>query len=216
MFDEKRLLIAGLAIWTLISSTIFVIIMVKDDSKFLSFGPNEHNKLFGVTLNNWEKWSAVAIYTFISTCIASFAGDAIWPFITNVIMDYKSKHVPYSKNTCLIIIQIFTIYEVCFHVIGTFVTLTQLDFTIIRIVADLTINYFTTGWFLRGKVVDKVKYDEWKREEHETYNANDFAMCNLKSRASCDNFVCDDSLSNSMHAGKQQEQEKEHAQLLKT
>jgi len=168
LFDEKRVLICILACWTIISSIVFGYILLKDGSTFLICGPNDHNKLFGVPLNNWHKWCAVALYTFIATCIASFSGDAIFPFVSNVIMDPKTKYIPYSKFTCLIIIQTFTIYEVCFHVIGTFVALTQIDFTLIRIAADLLINYYTTGWFLRGKIVNKTKYDEWKKENDES------------------------------------------------
>ena len=168
LFDEKRVLICILACWTIISSIVFGYILLKDGSTFLICGPNDHNKLFGVPLNNWHKWCVVALYTFIATCIASFSGDAIFPFVSNVIMDPKTKYIPYSKFTCLMIIQTFTIYEVCFHVIGTFVALTQIDFTLIRIAADLFINYCTTGWFLRGKIVDKSKYDEWKKENDET------------------------------------------------
>jgi len=168
LFDEKRVLICILACWTITSSIVFGYILLKDGSTFLICGPNDHNKLFGVPLNNWHKWCAVALYTFIATCIASFSGDAIFPFVSNVIMDPKTKYIPYSKFTCLIIIQTFTIYEVCFHVIGTFVALTQIDFTLIRIAADLLINYYTTGWFLRGKIVNKTKYDEWKKENDES------------------------------------------------
>ena len=153
LFDDKRLLSALLAIWTVISSVIFVMIMLNDGSKFLTCGPNKNNMLFGVALDSWGKWWAVALYTFFSTCIAAFSGDAIWPFLTNVVMDPKTKYIPYTKMTCLTIIQVQTIYGisvsyvckctdaetnkteifiylfasvgVCFSVIGTFVALSQ-------------------------------------------------------------------------------------------
>jgi hypothetical protein len=110
LFDDKRLLSALLAVWTIISSVIFVMIMLNDGSKFLTCGPNSNNLLFGVALDTWSKWWAVALYTFFSTCIAALSGDAIWPFLTNVIMDPKTKYIPYSKMTCLTIIQVQTIY----------------------------------------------------------------------------------------------------------
>jgi len=149
LFDDKRLLSGLLALWTIVSSVIFVMIMIKDDSKFLYCGPNSKNLLFGVALDTWSKWWAVALYTFFSTCIAAFSGDSIIPFLTNVVMDPKTKYIPYSKLTCLTIIQVQTIYGiislihlkciyhilylyelfcdtgVCFSVIGTFVALSQ-------------------------------------------------------------------------------------------
>ena len=63
---------------------------------------------------------------------------------------------------CLAIIQIFTIYGVIMSVISMFVALTQVDFMLIRIAADLIINHYTTYWFLRGKKVDPIKYEQWK------------------------------------------------------
>ena len=39
-------------------------------------------------------------------------------------------------------------------VIGLFVALSQIDFMLIRLLADLIVNHVTTIWFLRGKVVD--------------------------------------------------------------
>lgn len=142
--------------------------MLYDHSPFLAFGPNEKTKLMGVVLNTWGKWWCVAIYTFISTCIAAFASDAIVPWITNTIQDHKTMYIPYSKFMCLIIIQTFTVYAVIMSVIGMFVALTQIDFMIIRITADLMVNHFTTYWFLRGKQTNPMRYRIWlKAQEHQ-------------------------------------------------
>lgn len=162
LFDNKLTLCAMLMLWTIGSSTVFCYIMIKDNSKFLVLGPNESNQLLGVKMDTWFKWWVTAIYTFLSTAIAAFAGDALCPFFSNVIEDHKTKHIPYSKFTCLLIVQCFTIYGVIMSVIGMFVALTQVDFMLIRIAADLLVNSHTTYYFLRGKEVDPVRYDMWK------------------------------------------------------
>lgn len=168
LFDDKRVLTAFIATWTLVSSLTFYLIMLYDDSPFLAFGPNEKTKLMGVTLNTWGKWWCVAFYTFISTCIAAFASDAIVPWITNTIQDHKTIYIPYSKGMCLGIIQTFTVYAVIMSVIGMFVALTQIDFMLIRISADLMVNHFTTYWFLRGKQTNPMRYRMWlKAQEHQ-------------------------------------------------
>jgi hypothetical protein len=136
--------------------------MIQDGSNFLLIGPNNRNQLFGVKMDSWFKWWVTAIYTFVSTAIAAFASDALCPFFTNVIEDHKTKHIPYSKFTCLMIVQIFTIYGVIMSVIGMFVALTQVDFMFIRIAADLLVNAHTTYYFLRGKIVNATMYNEWK------------------------------------------------------
>jgi len=162
LFDNKLTLCAMLMFWTVGSSAVFCYIMIKDHSKFLMLGPNDANQLLGVKMDTWFKWWVTAIYTFLSTAIAAFAGDALCPFFSNVIEDHKTKHIPYSKFTCLLIVQCFTIYGVIMSVIGMFVALTQVDFMLIRIAADLLVNSHTTYYFLRGKEVDPVRYNMWK------------------------------------------------------
>ena len=162
LFDSKLTLSAMLMLWTVLSSTVFICIMIKDKSKFLLLGPNDSNELLGVKMDTWFKWWVTAIYTFVSTSIAAFAGDALCPFFTNVIEDHKTKHIPYSKFLCLMIVQSFTIYGVIMSVIGMFVALTQVDFMLIRIAADLLVNAHTTYYFLRGKEVDELQYNMWK------------------------------------------------------
>jgi len=52
-------------------------------------------------------------------------------------------------------------------VIGLFVALSQVDFMLIRLAADLVVNHFTTYFFLRGKSVNPRKYEEYnKRPDH--------------------------------------------------
>ena len=85
-------------------------------------------------------------------------------------MDHKTRYIPYSKCTCLAIIQIHTVYGVCFSVIGTFVALSQVDQTLIRIAADMLINYYTTEWFLRYKLVDRDKYEQWNTLQKDEFN----------------------------------------------
>lgn len=172
IFDNKLLICAFLMLWTCVSSSVFCIIMIEDGSNFLIVGPNQHNQLFGVKMDTWFKWWVTAIYTFVSTSIAAFASDSLCPFFTNVIEDHKTKHIPYSKFTCLMIVQVFTIYGVIMSVIGMFVALTQVDFMFIRISADLLVNAHTTYYFLRGKEVNAALYNEWKNTQHRVEDSN--------------------------------------------
>ena len=164
MFNDRRVITALLGLWTMICAVTFYVIMAVDHSPFLSFGPNKHTRLFGVALDTWPKWWCVAIYTFLSTAIAAFASDSVSPFILNTIQDHKTVYIPYSKWVCLMIIQVYTCYAVVVTIIGLFVALTQIDFTLIRLASDLLMNYVTTAYFLRGKVVDSDRYDAWVRQ----------------------------------------------------
>ena len=151
--------------------------MIQDNSPFLNIGPSDRTELFGVKLDNWYIWWCVAIYTFISTAIAAFASDSILPWITNTIQDHKTKYVPYNSITCWLIIQLFTVYAVTQSVIGLFVALTQVDFMLVRLVADMIVNHFTTAYFLRNKIVDSEKYKSTQMKDSEDLSE----CCELES-----------------------------------
>ena len=161
LFDDKRILCVLIAGWTACVSIIFVCIMIDDNSPFLSFGPNERTVLFGFKLDTWTKWGCIAMYTFVSTCIADFTGDAVGPFVTNTIQDHKNLYLPYSKTTCVLIVQVFAVYAIIMNIIGLFVALSQIDFILIRMSADLMVNYYTCNRFMRYKSVNKALYDQY-------------------------------------------------------
>jgi hypothetical protein len=149
------MLIAG---WTMTICIIFICIMVDDESPFLSFGPNPQTVLFGFKLDTWTKWGCVAMYTFISTCIADFTSDSVGPWITNTIQDHKNMYLPYQKWTCVCIVQTFSMYAIIMGTIHLFVALSQIDFMLMRMFADLLVNYYTTRRFMQFKHVDPDKY----------------------------------------------------------
>jgi hypothetical protein len=158
IFDDKRVLAVLIAGWTCAICVIFICIMIDDESPFLSFGPNEKTVLFGFKLDTWTKWVCVALYTFVSTCIADFTSDSVGPWITNTIQDHKNMYLPYSKWTCVCIVQTFSMYAIIMGTIHLFVALSQIDFMLMRMFADLLVNYYTTKRFMQFKQVDAKKY----------------------------------------------------------
>ena len=170
LFDDKRVLCMLIAGWTFIVTAIFVCIMVDDQSPFLSFGPNPRTTLFGFKLDTWTKWGCVAIYTFVSTCIADFTSDSVGPWITNTIQDHKNLYLPYGKLTCIAIVQMFAIYAIIMNTIGLFVALSQVDFMLMRMLADLLVNYYTTSRFMQFKSVNAELYHAYLHSQRDSSN----------------------------------------------
>jgi len=165
LFNDRRVVVAFLGMWTVLCCGVFLHIMLIDQLAFLAISPNAHTRLFNVPLDTWPKWWCVAVYTFVSTCIAAFASDSVAPFIVNTVQDHKTRYIPYTKATCLVIIQVWTTYAVIIGTIGLFVALTQIDFLIIRLAADLIVNFVTTTYFLHDKVYNAVMYRQWERDQ---------------------------------------------------
>ncbi len=164
LFEDKRLTCVLLMTWMVMVLGIFSELGVMD-SNFMTLGPGDHSKIMGMEINTWYKWNCVAVFTFISTSINDFVGDAISPWIQNTIQDHKTKFLPYSKFTCIMITQIWSLYCCVMNVFALFVMLSQVDFLLIRICADLIVNVYTCHRFMKGKTVDPERYAAWIKAE---------------------------------------------------
>jgi hypothetical protein len=170
VFDDKRVAVSVLMAWLCI-----VMILFKDigllDTSFMSFGPSTTAKFMGAVLDTWYKWGMVAIFTLVNTSVNDFMSDAISPWLLNTITDHKSKYIPYPKYICLGISQLWSVYCNLMSVFGMFLAMTQIDFVLIRMMADLTVNTYTNLKFMRFKEYSPSKY-------------NDIEMQNIKPSSS--------------------------------
>jgi len=157
MFDDKRVAVSVLMLWLIIVMTLFKDIGLLNTS-FMSFGPSTTAKFMGVELDTWYKWNMVAVFTLVNTSINDFMSDAISPWIINTITDHKNKYIPYPKYVCLGISQLWSVYCNLMSVFGMFLAMTQIDFVLIRMLADLTVNTYTNLKFMRFKEYSSDKY----------------------------------------------------------
>lgn len=159
VFDDKRMAVSVLMLWLTI-----VMILFKDigllDTSFMSFGPSSTAKFMGAVLDTWYKWGMVALFTLINTSVNDFMSDAISPWLLNTITDHKSKYIPYPKYVCLGISQLWSVYCNLMSVFGMFLAMTQIDFVLIRMMADLTVNTYTNLKFMRFKEYSPAKYND--------------------------------------------------------
>ena len=159
VFDDKRVAVCVLMVWLTIVMIIFKDIGLLDTS-FMNFGPSPQTKFMGAVLDTWYKWNMVALFTLVNTSVNDFMSDAISPWLLNTITDHKSKYIPYPKYVCLGISQLWSIYCNLMSVFGMFLAMTQIDFVLIRMLADLTVNTYTNLKFMRFKEYSPEKYQD--------------------------------------------------------
>ena len=159
VFDDKRVAVGVLMLWLTLVMTLFKDIGLLDTS-FMQFGPSGTAKFMGVVLDTWYKWGMVALFTLVNTSMNDFMSDAISPWLLNTITDHKSRYIPYPKYVCLGISQMWSIYCNLMSVFGMFLAMTQIDFVLIRMMADLTINTYTNLKFMRHKEYSPDKYHD--------------------------------------------------------
>lgn len=175
VFDDKRIAVVILMVWLAV-----VVIVFKDigllDTKFMSMGPSDKTVFMGMVLDSWYKWGMVATFTFVNTSINDFMSDAISPWILNTITDHKTRFLPYSKGTCLLISQLWSVYCNVMGVFGLFLAMTQVDFVLIRMAADLTVNIYTNMRFMRNKVMCVERYRRDLDTELSVFNTDTTPM----------------------------------------
>jgi len=159
VFEDKRLAVGLLMVWLCIVAVVFKDIGLLE-TRFVTFGPSAGTIFMGVTLDTWYKWSLVATFTFINTLVNDFMSDAISPWIVNTITDHKTRYIPYPKGVCLMITQMWAVYCNLMGVLALFIAMTQIDFVLIRMGADLTVNMYTNLKFMHNKVHNASRYHE--------------------------------------------------------
>ena len=156
-FDDKRLAVVVLLSWLAAVVIVFKHLGLLE-TRYMAFGPSPGTFFMGVVLDTWPRWGLVATFTFLNTCMNDFFSDSISPWILNTITDHKTRFIPYPKAVCLLISQAWAVYCNIMSVLGMMVALSQIDFVLIRMVADLTVNTYTNLKFMRNKTFSPTRY----------------------------------------------------------
>lgn len=157
IFDDKRIAICCLMVWLVVVLLAFNSIGLFH-SDFIRIGPSPTTKIMTLTIDTWHEWVMVAVASFTSTCFNDFFSDSLSPFFLNTIQDQKTRYLPYSKFTCYVILQLWSIYCALMSIFSVGLLMSQIDFLLIRLAADLMVNTFTTFKFLDGKEVNRRLY----------------------------------------------------------
>lgn len=163
LFDDKRLGVTFLMVWLALVIILFYDIGLFG-GQYMCIGPSPGTKFMHIVLDTWYKWGLVALFTAINTCINDFMNDAISPWLLNTLTDHKTKYIPYPKWQCLMISQTWTLYCGIMGIAGIMISLTQIDFVLIRIICDLVISTYTNYRFMRDKKYDLHKYYDMEGE----------------------------------------------------
>lgn len=156
-FDDKRYTMILLLMWMFAACTVFFYLGAFH-MHFMTFGPSAETIFMGMTIDTWSKWYCLAIFSFINTSTNEFLGNALMPWFQNTIQDHKAKYLPYSRATCMSIILLYDLYSHVMSIFGIYLLFSQIDFLIIRCIADMCITMLTTSWFMQHKTTDPALY----------------------------------------------------------
>lgn len=68
-----------LVVW-MVSSCLIFWLLGAFHVHYMSVGPSAESAFMGMTIDNWWKWSALAVFSFLNTAINEFLGSALIPW----------------------------------------------------------------------------------------------------------------------------------------
>lgn len=153
-FHEKKFTVCLLFVWMLVTCTIFSFLGAFH-SQFMTFGPSEGTLFMAMKINTWPKWYALATFSMLNTSINEFIASSLVPWFTNTIQDQKTKYLDYSKATCVYVSVVFDIYSHVMGIFSLYLMFSQIDFLLIRMIADIIVTVFTTIEWIKNKEVSR-------------------------------------------------------------
>ncbi len=157
VFDDKRIMVSVVWCWLIVVLGVFTSMgLLKSD--FVRFGPSPTTMYVGTHLDTWERWSAVAVFTAISSFMNDFAGESLEPFFLMVLRDHKTRYIPYSKATSVLLNQAWTLYCSIMSVFGLYTYFAQVDLLVIKMIVALIVNLYSSWRYLRNKQHEPDRY----------------------------------------------------------
>jgi hypothetical protein len=157
VFDDKRIMVCVIWVWMIIVLAVFTEMgLLKSD--FVRFGPSPTCMYVGIVLDTWPKWTAVAVFTAISSFMNDLAGESLEPFFLMVIRDHKTRYIPYSKGTSVLLNQGWSLYCSIMSVFGLYTYFAQVDLLIIKMCVALIVNMYSSWRYLRNKSHEPLRY----------------------------------------------------------
>lgn len=120
-------------------------------SKFMQFGPSSHVKFLDCKIDTWSKWVMVAFFNVIDSAMWELAHEAIHPWEMNTVLDPKTSTLPYSKLTCLMILESYYLHGVIIGPIAFWISLTQIDFVLIKGMATMIMRTYSHYQYMKDK-----------------------------------------------------------------
>jgi hypothetical protein len=173
VFDDKRIMVGVIWVWMIVVLCVFTEMgLLRSD--FVRFGPSPTTMYVGIVLDTWSKWSAVAVFTAISSFMNDLAGESLEPFFLMVIRDHKTRFIPYSKSTSVLLNQGWSLYCSIMSVFGLYTYFAQADLLVIKMCVGLVVNLYSSWRYLRNKSHEPVKYMRYfQHTDVEEGNAED-------------------------------------------
>jgi hypothetical protein len=100
------------------------------------------------------------LYYKFTTAKFTDTGIDMYVFV-QVLRDHKTRFIPYSKITSVMLNQAWTLYCSIMSVFGLYAYFSQIDILLIKMVVAMIVNLYSSRRYLRNKQHDATKYQRY-------------------------------------------------------
>ena len=150
LFNDKRFTALVLMVWLVLIVAIFSSLGVLQ-SNFFRFGPSHSLHFMTIAIDTMEEWMILAVYCFLDTLVKTFGHDSIIPWLNHTLSDPKCKILPYRRSVCLAVMEVYFAYVHVSGIFKFFLSLTQFDFVLINMLADMFMKIYSYSSYMEFK-----------------------------------------------------------------
>lgn len=132
-----------------------ILYLLTDDGITLNFGPSEDRFFLSIQINTWYKWFFIGCLIMLDKIINSISVDIIGSWISHTLQDHKTYYLPYNKNTCHFISNVYSLYFNLRYILTLKLYTSQIDYAILRSLSDVFATHYTTSIQIKNKVYKK-------------------------------------------------------------
>jgi hypothetical protein len=131
--------------WVIFVTTIVTFLNRNTNNPFYQIGPNEHLKIFYLTIDTPFKYTLIATYTLVSTILRTLQQEITSPWIIQSVQNHHEK-TDYTKRHAYEVIIVDGIYRWFDWYMYMNILLAQIDMMLIEMLGNLLISYLTTKY----------------------------------------------------------------------
>lgn len=132
-----------------------ILYLLSNESLSFNFGPSDDRYFLSIKIDNWYKWSFISLLIMIDKFINSVCVDIIGSWISHTLHDHKTKFLPYNKNICYFISNVYSLYFNLRYIITLNLLISQVDYAILRAFSDVIATHYTTKIQINNKKYKK-------------------------------------------------------------
>lgn len=134
---------------------LVTLFLALSDNDFVIWGPSDRIRFAGYTIDTWERWAYVMIFSIVSQVSISISENTLSPYITNVVRDHKTQQLTNPLLRGHLVVQLKTSYDWILGILNTSLWVTlQVQFLLVGLLTDLAVSAVMTQRFLNAKKTD--------------------------------------------------------------